>query len=272
MKRRSVFGVVMVAISFLPALGFGQSVIIDPERIAISDHQTTNLIFPYAIKSVDRGSRDVLVRKAEGVENVLQVKAASVGFAETNLTVVTADGRFYSYVLGYRSSPSELNVKIEGSSESVVVFDPDGTTNRVHQAAGLVINKKKVINSSKVRSYDVELSLKGVYVEGDKIYFQIGLKNDSWIDYPIRQLKFFVRDTKKSKRTTVQEIELEPVYKLGDTKVIHNRSEHTVVFAVPSFTIPTSKKLLLQMQESNGGRHLQLKISNKQLIGAWRVF
>lgn len=272
MKRQSVFGVVMMAISFLPALGFGQGINIDPARIAISDHKTTNLIFPYAIKSVDRGSRDLLVQKAEGVENVLQVKAAFGQFTETNLTVMTADGKFYSYLVGYTAQPSELNVKVEGSSESVVVFDPDGTTDRVHQAAELVINKKKVIKSSKVRSYDVELSLKGVYVESNKLYFQIGLKNDSWIDYPIRQLKFFVRDIKKSKRTTVQEIELEPVYKLGDTKVIHNRSEQTVVFAVPSFTIPASKKLLLQIQEANGGRQLQLKISNKQLIRAWRVF
>jgi conjugative transposon TraN protein len=272
MKRQSVIGVVLMIISFLPALGFGQSVYIDPTRIAISDHKTTNLIFPYPIKSVDRGSRDVLVQKAEGVENVLQVKAASGGFAETNLTIMTADGKFYSYLVVYTSRPSELNLKIEGSAESLVVFDAEGTTEKIHQAASLVLNKKRIIHNSKVRSYQVELSVKGVYVQDDQLYFQVGLKNDSWIDYPIRQLKFFIRDTKKGKRTTVQEIELEPVFKLGDTKVIHNRSQQTVVFTVPSFTIPKSKKLLLQMQEANGGRHLQLKISNKQLIRAWRVF
>lgn len=272
MKRHSVVETLMMVISFLPALGFGQSVSIDPGRIAISNTKTTNLIFPYPIKSIDRGSRDILVQKARGVENVLQLKAASGQFAETNLTVMTADGKFYSYLVGYSYSPSELNIQVKSVEEPLVVFDPDGTTDRVHQAARLILHKKKVINSSKVRFYDVELSLKGIYVQDDKLYFQIGLKNDSWIGYPIRQLKFFVRDTKKSKRTTIQEIELEPVFKLGDTKVIHNSSEQTVVFAVPSFTIPASKKLLLQMQEANGGRHLQLKISNKQLIRARRVF
>ena len=48
---------------------------IEPYSLQIGINKTTNLIFPYEIKSVDRGSRDVLVQKAKGIENVLQVKA-----------------------------------------------------------------------------------------------------------------------------------------------------------------------------------------------------
>ena len=54
--------------------------IIEPQHLAISFYKTTNLIFPFAIKSVDRGSKDVLVQIAKGVENILQVKAAKSNF------------------------------------------------------------------------------------------------------------------------------------------------------------------------------------------------
>jgi len=274
MKRQSAAWLVM-CILFTGSISLAQDQKIEASRISISDIKTTNLIFPYAIKSVDRGSKDVLVQKAHDVENVLQVKAAVGGFPETNLTVMTSDGKFYSYLLNYSSQPSYINLRVALSgtpNESVIIFNPEGTTDKVQQAAQTVIHKRQFINSTESQKFKVHLSLKGIYIQDDLLYFQIGLKNNSWIDYPIRQLRLFIRDKKKGKRTTSQEIELTLIYTLGNTKVITNRSEHTVVYAVKSFTIPSSKKLLFQMQESNGGRHLDLNIKNKQIVKAWRVF
>src|ERR1700743_3117645 len=77
------------------------SEVIQPQLLAVTFAKTTNLIFPYAIKSVDKGSKDLLVQVAKGVENIIQVKAAVQGFEETNLTVITADGKLYSYVVDY---------------------------------------------------------------------------------------------------------------------------------------------------------------------------
>ena len=85
--------------------------VIEPYQLAITYFKTSNLVFPYAIKSVDRGSKDILVQKAKGVENVLQVKAGKQGFEETNLTVITADGHLYSYILNYSDNPSALNIR-----------------------------------------------------------------------------------------------------------------------------------------------------------------
>ncbi len=49
--------------------------VIAPYHLAVTFYKTTNLVFPYTIKSVDRGSKDIIAQKANGVENVLQVKA-----------------------------------------------------------------------------------------------------------------------------------------------------------------------------------------------------
>ncbi len=81
---------------------------IKPYHLAITFLKTTHLIFPYAIKSVDRGSPDILVQKAKGVENVLLVKAGRENFKESNLSVITADGKFYSFLINYSSIPSPL--------------------------------------------------------------------------------------------------------------------------------------------------------------------
>lgn len=84
--------------------------------LTISQAKTTNIIFPQAIISVDRGSRYILAQKAKGVENILQVKAARDSFPETNLSVITADGRLNSFVVNYSSQPPALNLSIAESA------------------------------------------------------------------------------------------------------------------------------------------------------------
>lgn len=276
MKRQCVVWVVVFILS-IPIFGWAQSSGegIDAMRLRINDRKTTNVIFPYAIKSIDRGSTDVLVQKATGVENVLQIKAAVAHFAETNLTVMTADGTFYSFVVNYEPNPGLLNIRMVDSNKAdnpVVIFNPDATNDKVRSNAFRLLHKNGFIKYCKATSYQISLSLKGIYGDGDMLYFQIGLQNKSWQDYPIRQLRLFIRDKKTAKRTASQEIEITPTYILGNQKQIYNRSLQTLVIAVPAFTIPEKKKLLLQMQEANGGRHLQLTIKNQQLTRAWRVF
>src|ERR1022692_904991 len=104
MKKLCALWVVMVSMKC-----FSQ-VSIEPYPLQVGINKTTNLIFPYEIKSVDRGSRDVLVQKAKGIENVLQVKAAIQNFIATNLSVITADGKLYSFIVHYTNDPPLLNL------------------------------------------------------------------------------------------------------------------------------------------------------------------
>lgn len=100
------------------------------------------------------------------------------------------------------------------------------------------------------------------------MFYRITLRNHSNINYDIEQLRFFIRDQKKSKRTAVQELEIYPLSIYGDTSVVTALSEHIFVFAVPKFTIPDNKYLTIQLMEKNGGRHLELKIHNKTVVKA----
>ncbi len=240
--------------------------------LQITFDKTSNLLFPYPIKSVDKGSKGILVQVAKGVENILQVKAARQGFDETNLTVVTADGKLYSFMVSYSVNPVALNIKIGGSNnypnaDALFSYKSDNEAT-VYDLARQISTKKPIIKNIRDAKYDVVLSLDGIYIKEDKLYFQLALGNNSNVDYSIDALRFFIVDVKKSKRTSFQEIELQPVESVGNKEIIRGQSKQTIVFTLPKFTIPEKQKLVVKMTEQNGGRHLGLTVKNKAIISA----
>jgi len=241
---------------------------IEPEYLAVAYHKTTNLVFPYNIKSVDRGSRDVLVQKAKNVENVLQVKAGHEDFEQTNLTVITADGHLYSFLVGYSDKP-DLNVVMDVPRPDIrtgICFtEKEDNESAVTDAAERVARKKHFL-SKKDSDFDITLELGGIYVVDGLMYFQLQLKNDSHIGYDIGQLRFFIRDKRKAKRTASQELELEPLFIQGNVTSIDGESTQQVVVVLEKFTIPDKKYLAIQMMEAGGGRHLELREGNRTLI------
>src|SRR5688500_15416339 len=74
-------------------------------RIGLTTDKTTSLLFPADIRHVDLGTHDVLAEQVSEAQNFLLVKAGQAGFKETNLTVVTADGRLYSITVVYDPNP-----------------------------------------------------------------------------------------------------------------------------------------------------------------------
>ncbi|WP_268223486.1 conjugative transposon protein TraN [Sinomicrobium oceani] len=237
--------------------------------IAITTNKTTNLIFPYEIRSVDRGSREVLVQKVKGVENILQLKAATELMKETNLTVITADGKLYSFLLNYNANPISLNYSFGKQEISEVAFSP-GSTNKglLKKYAKIASGKKKKLKGVKDKGHGIKLRLSGLYVKDNVMYYRFRIENNSDIRYDIDQLRFFVRDRKKAKRTTYQEEEIEPIYIYKDTDKVERQSEQTLVVALPKQTMPNQKYLAVQLMEENGGRDLELKIKNRNLMRA----
>lgn len=92
MRKISAVGLMILLLANFDGLAQQAAIGIPSRHLEIAFLKTTNIVFPFAIKSVDRGSKDILAQKAGGIENILQLKAAKEDFPETNLTVVTADG------------------------------------------------------------------------------------------------------------------------------------------------------------------------------------
>lgn len=245
--------------------------VIKPYVLPITFYKTTNLVFPYAIKSVDKGSKDILVQKAKGVENILQVKAGRLHFDQTNLTVITADGKLYSYILNYTDTPSVLNIRFDNTTaanpeaffSNIIINEAQVKTN-----ADTVAAAQETIHGIKDKSYGMKMKLSGLYIKDDVLFLRLTLQNHTNINYDIDQLRFYIRDQKKAKRTATQELEINPLYLKGDTSVIIGQTEKVFVYALPKFTIPDKKYLAIELMEKAGGRHLRIQVHNKTIVRA----
>jgi conjugative transposon TraN protein len=241
----------------------------ESDSLMIAYSKTTNLVFPFAIKSVDKGSPDILVQKAKGIENILQVKAAQKGFFQTNLTVITADGKLYSFVLDYNEEFPQLNLilnKTNPDGQEIYFSDEIINDQDVEKYSKLALYDKKKLRDQKEIKYDIQFQLSGIFIRDNVMYYRINVTNNSKINYDVDQLRFFIRDTKKIKRTASQEIEIIPIYILNDIDKIESETENTFVFALPKFTIPEKKYLAIQLMEKNGGRHLEKHVKNTKLV------
>jgi conjugative transposon TraN protein len=233
------------------------------KRIEVTYNKTTNLVFPAAITSVDRGSQDILVQKATGGDNVLRVKADVKNFTETNLSVITADGQLFSFVVNYAEHPSVLNITVEGDVPASAV-NSSGQGNYT----GAIIKKRGNVHSVNDESSKVSLKLKGFYVKDDIIFCKLYMSNRSRINYDIDQFHFYIRDKKKSKRTASQEVIIAPVSIAGDTGTMQSEESRMLIVSMPKFTIPEGKLVVVEMMERNGGRHLYLRAKNRHLMKA----
>ncbi|WP_409415813.1 conjugative transposon protein TraN [Flavobacterium sp. PS2] len=242
---------------------------IESDSLQIAYSKTTNIVFPFAIKSVDKGSSDILVQKAKGLENILQIKAAQKGFFQTNLTVVTADGKLYSFVLSYNEESPQLNLTLNKTkpTEQEIYFSDESLNDQdVQEYSKLAFYDKKKLRGEKESNYDIDFVLNGIFIRDAVMYYRIKITNNSNINYEINQLRFFIRDSKKVKRTASQEIEITPIYILNNVVKIDSEEENTFVFAIPKFTIPEKKYLAIQLMEQNGGRHVELHVKNTKLV------
>lgn len=251
----------------------------EPYNLQIATGKTTSLVFPYAIKNVDRGSADLLVQEAKGVDNILQLKAAKENFAETNLTVITSDGNLYSFIVGYDRKPSQLTISfgtdtlsgIDRGKVSQSLSASESATSEasmITTADKLLKIRKSIVHGVRDKYYKMKFSLNGVYIQRNVMYCQIRYKNSSNIDYDVDMLRFYLRDRRRSKRSASQEIELKPLYVTGNTALIHGKTRSQCVVALPKFTIPDAKYLAIEMKEKNGGRNLLLKVHNRHIIQA----
>lgn len=230
--------------------GFAQ-----PVALTISKDKTTSLIFPFAIRHVDRGTKDVLVQQVKEAENILLVKAATESFAETNLSVVTDDGSVYSFVVNFDNKPPRWVYHLPANIKQTIATYANG-----------ILDNPATMRGIKDRSQGVTVKVGGIYIKENVIYYQVQLNNDSPIDYDIELMRFYIRDKKKGKRTAAQENELKPLHVSGNTSVVKARSRNTVVVALEKFTVPDAKYLAVQIMEKSGGRHLLMRVKNRKIM------
>ncbi|MCT3944645.1 conjugative transposon protein TraN [Elizabethkingia anophelis] len=257
-------------------LGFAS---VEPYNMEVTYHKTTHLLFPHAIRYVDLGSDLLIAGKAEDAENVLRVKAAVRDFEEqTNFSVITDDGRFYNFNVHYSSYPDILNYDLLTMQRSEDQRNPDNVYfqdmgDSSPSLVGLLMEtiykaNKRVLKHIASRSYGILYQLKGLYIHDGKYYFHTELSNKSNVPYQIDYITFKIVDKKIAKRTVVQEKQLKTLRTYRPLETLAGQTTEQNVFLLDQFTIASDQVLLIDVYESNGGRHQQLQLGNEDLIKA----
>ena len=254
----------------------GFSRMIPPHGLEVTYEKTVHIIFPAPVKYVDAG-------KADGAENVLRVKAAVRNFTEeTNMSVITEDGDFFSFNVKYVDEPLLLNIEM-------CDFIHDGeAVNRPNNAMDIYLTElenesprlvrlimKSVYRDDKRRirhigskRFGVQFLLKGLYTHGDLLYFHTEVKNGTHVPFDVDFVSFKIVDKKIMKRTAMQEQAVYPLRAYHYITRVDGKKKERSVFALPKFTLPDDKKLVVELAEKQGGRHQEFEVASEDLVRA----
>ena len=256
---------------------------IPPHGLEVTFDKTCHVIFPAAIVYVDLGSANIIAGKADGAENVIRVKAAKRGFkGETNMSVITEDGAYYSFNVKYAREPRILNVEMaDFIHDGEAVNRPNNSMNIYLKELGsespvlvrLVMksiwkeNKRRVKHIGS-KSFGIQFLLKGIYTHNGLLYFHTEIKNSSNVPFDVDYIIWKIVDKKVAKRTAIQEQVIQPLRTQNFVMNIDGNTSERTVWTMDKFTMPDDKCLVVELAEKNGGRHQTFVIENTDLVRA----
>ena len=261
---------------------------IRPLRIEAGFSKTVHILFPSPVTYIDIGSMDIIAGKADGAGNDVRVKAAVRNFTtETNLTVITEDGGFFSFDVHYAENPAVSTIDISAlkqpavesgssqpepaSAEGRVLLQEVGREKpaTVKRVLGDIYRQNRMdVKGICTKKYGIGVEVLGIYVHNDVIYIHTMISNETNISFEVDARQFIVADRKLAKRTAQQQTPLEILRVCNDPTVVRGHQRQRTVFALQKFTIPDDKVLLLEIIERNGARHQTVEIPAKELLDA----
>lgn len=256
---------------------------VPPYGLEVTYDKTTHIIFPSAVRYVDLGSPNLVAGKADGAENVIRVKAVVKNFRdETNMSVITESGSFYTFNIKYADEPLLLNIEMKD-------FIHDGSkVNRPNNALDIylkelgcespklvqLINRsihkenKRHVKHIGSKAFGIQYLLRGIYTHNGLLYFHTQIRNQSHVPFEVDFITFKIVDKKVMKRTAIQEQVIFPLRAHNYATVVAGNKDERTVFTFDKFTIPADKVLVVELNEKSGGRHQSFTVESEDIVRA----
>lgn len=256
---------------------------IAPYGLEVTFDKTVHIIFPAAIKYIDLGSANIIAGKSDGAENVIRVKATVRNFkVETNFSVITEEGSFYTFNVKYANEPILMSVEMKDFiHDGDTVSHPNNVLEVYLKELGnespmmVQLVMKSIYNNNRSgikhigsKVFDIQYLLKGIYTHNGLLYFHTQIKNSSNVPFDLDFITFKIVDKKVMKRTAIQETVIYPIRAFNYVTRVDGKSIERTVFAMDKFTIPDDKQLVVELNEKNGGRHQRFVVQNCDIVRA----
>ncbi|MFC4689957.1 DUF4138 domain-containing protein [Dokdonia genika] len=246
------------------------------DTIYANEFKNVALFFPKPIRQGITGSDNFVFtynREKEQYFGLLQAKPGK----ESNLLIINSNGSVFSYIVKYKVNLDKLNyfvpisesignekpatTKIADKSHSEIEVD----TNIFYykKFCSYLLGRNQKIGRIKSRFENIELRVENIVFNKDELYLIINIENKSSLDYDLNFLRFSIKTRQKGKKKSLQKIQLEPIFKYKIPSRIRAGETAQLAYVIPKFSISDDKRAILELNESNGERNIELNISHR---------
>lgn len=281
MKKHIFISAFVLVSAFVPRLCSAQATaqtIKTLDTIYANDQKNVALFFPEPIRQGITGNESFVFtynREKQQYFGLLQAKPGK----ESNLLVINQNGSIFSYIVMYKEQLEKLNYFIPMTSsignERPMVADENGKVeprkqikNRTYyyqKFSSYLLDRKQRIGRIARRNQDIVLRIENIVFDKEELYFVIRIENNSTLDYDLNYLNFSVQTRQKGKRKSLQSLYQEPLFTHNrPTKIAENETAR-LVYVMPKFSLSDDRRVILELNEKNGERNLQLKVSHRNI-------
>ena len=241
------------------------------DTLYANDQKNVALFFPKPIRQGITGASHFVFtynREKEQHFGLIQAKPGT----ESNLLVVTNDGKVYSYILKYSRELPILNRFVrEGESigREVSVTEPlkeiprpdtlSSKKNAYFERACNYLLKSKYPPMATVTKRGIKLQLEKMVYDGNETYLVVKVKNASGINFDVDYCNVSIVNGNKAKKASHQRTRLRPLYVHNLPKTIMDGLHKSFVFVMPKFVLSDRERLAIELREGNGNRKVLLK-------------
>ncbi len=248
------------------------------DTIYANDTKNVALFFPEPIRQGITGSDNFVFtynREKEQYFGLLQAKPGK----ESNLLVINRNGSIFSYIVRYKKQLSKLNYFIPLSNsignEKPIVTDSikvvtyekniDNRTYYYQKFCSYLLNRNQRIGRIKKRNESIVLSIENIVFDKEELYFVIQIENNSTLDYDLNFLNFSIETRQKGKKKSLQRLYQKPIYKHNLPSKIVEGQTIRFVYVLPKFSLSNDRRAILELNEKDGERNIELKISHRYI-------
>ncbi|WP_200979781.1 DUF4138 domain-containing protein [Echinicola sp. 20G] len=273
-KSILIFTGIMVIVNGGLFAQYSSEAIIESYPIAVGWDKTTVVVFPFEIKSVDRGNPAVMVQKDAYAGNVLKLRAGAKEFDPTSLHIITSSDRLYHFEVSYKNRPYplvlDMGSQISRDARYVNLSSPSPNDKDLEEIASVLLNypiKGKLGKLLKVG--EIKAKAREVFIKENTLFFVIDLENKSSLDFIAEKSRCWIIDAKTFKRTAQSKTELFPtVVKWEYFQGVEAMGSCRLVMGIPAFTVSDNKIVEIHLIGLNGERNINLQIKGKHLLEA----
>ncbi|SDR68829.1 protein of unknown function [Gillisia sp. Hel1_33_143] len=281
MKRYIITSIFLATCSFAPLLCSAQITEQTPkdlDTIYANDTKNVALFFPEPIRQGITGSENFVFsynREEEQNFGLLQAKPGK----ESNLLIINKDGSIFSYIVRYKEHLLKLNYFIPLSSRignekplvtdsiEVITYEEsiDNKTYYYQKFSSHLLDRQQHIGRIKKRNEGIALSVENIVFNKEELYFVIQIENKSTLDYDLNFLNLSIETRQKGKRKSLQRLNKEPQFRYNVPSRISENETVRLVYVLPKFSLSNDHRAILELNEKNGERNIELKISHRYI-------